>query len=84
VVTISATPPTILCTGCYFLKHGARATFAFNAGIAGSGSTFVFNFRNFASAVQFTSATTPQIAVTGATATFSGQGNTDNRVTTSP
>jgi hypothetical protein len=74
VVTISATPPTISCTGCYFLKDGARATLAFNVSIGGSGSTFALNFRDSASAVQFISTTTPNITVTGTTATFSGLG----------
>ena len=73
-VTISPTPPTILCTGCYFLKDGARATLGFNASIAGTASTFALNFRDSASAVQFISTTTPDISVAGTTATFSGLG----------
>jgi hypothetical protein len=75
VVTIGATPPTILCSGCYFLTNGARATLAFKVGVTGSGSTFAFNFRNSTQAGQFSSTTTSQISVNGNSATFSGQGN---------
>jgi Beta-propeller repeat len=74
-VTIGPAPPTIQCTGCYFLINGIRATLAFNVGTAGSGSTFTFNFRSSTQAVQFASSTTPNISVTGNTATFSGLGN---------
>jgi hypothetical protein len=74
VVTISATPPTVLCTGGYFLKNGARATVAFNVSVGGTGSTFALNFRDATSAAQFISSTTPDITVSGTTATFSGLG----------
>ena len=75
VVTIGATPPEILCTGCYFLADGARATLAFNVSVAGSASTFALNFRNATQAGQFAGAATSQISVNGTSATFSGQGN---------
>jgi hypothetical protein len=75
VVTIGPTPPTILCTGCYFLVGGARATLAFNVSSAGSSSTVAFNFRNSMQAAQFASTMTSQISVNGNSATFSGQGN---------
>jgi hypothetical protein len=74
VVTIGPTAPTIVCTGCYFLIEGTRATLAFNVSVAGSGSTVSFNFRNSTQAVQFGSTTTSQISVNGNFATFSGQG----------
>lgn len=79
VVTIGATPPTILCSGCYFLINGARATLAFNVTAPGSGSTFVFNFRNSTQTVQFASTTISQIAVNGGIATFSGQGKVNGQ-----
>jgi hypothetical protein len=67
-------PPTIQCTGCYFLISGVRATLAFNVGVLGSGSTFTYNYRTSTQTVQFASTTTSQIAVNGNTATFFGQG----------
>ena len=57
VVTIGPAPPTILCTGCYFVTNGARATLAFNVSVAGSGSTFTFTSRNSTQAMQFASTT---------------------------
>jgi hypothetical protein len=72
--TTVTTPPTILCTGCYFLIGGVRATLAFNVGVVGSGSTFTYNYRTSTQTVQFVSTTTSQIFVSGNTATFSGQG----------
>jgi len=75
VVTIGPAPPTILCTGCYFLIDGTRATLAFNVSVAGSSSTFAFSVRSATQAVQFTSTATSQISVNGNSATFSGQGN---------
>jgi hypothetical protein len=79
VVTIGPAPPTILCTGCYFLKDGARATLAFNVSVAGSSSTFAFNFRNSTQTVQFASTATSQISINGNSATFSGQGNVNGQ-----
>ena len=67
-------PPTIQCTGCYFLITGIRATLAFNVASVGTASTFTYNYRTSAQTVQFASTTTSQIAVNGNTATFSGQG----------
>ena len=72
--TIVAKLPTILCTGCYFLINGIRATLAFNVGVVGSGSTFSYNYRTATQIVQFVSTTTSQIALNGNTAIFSGQG----------
>jgi hypothetical protein len=74
VVTIGATPPTILCTGCYFVNNGTRATLAFNVGAVGSGSTFTFNSRNSTQVAQFVSTTVSQVSATGGFATFSGEG----------
>ncbi len=73
VVTIGATPPTIQCTGCYFLISSTRATTAFNVGSPGSGSTFGFSFRSATQAVQLASTTITQIQVNGASATFTGE-----------
>jgi hypothetical protein len=70
----NATPPTVQCTGCYFLISGVRATLAFNVGYVGAVSTFTYNYRTSVQTVQFVSTTTSQIAVNGNTATFSGQG----------
>jgi hypothetical protein len=72
--TTVTTPPTIQCTGCYFLVGGVRATLAFNVSVVGSGSTFTYNYRTSTQTVQFVSTTTSQISVSGNTATFSGQG----------
>lgn len=72
--TAITAPPTIQCTGCYFVINGVRATFAFNVGVVGPGSTFTYNYRTSAQAVQFVSTTTSQISVNGKTTTFSGQG----------
>jgi len=75
VVTVGTTaPPTILCTGCYFMTNGVRATLAFNVSTAGSGSTFTFNSRNATQAIQFVSTAVSQISATGSFATFSGEG----------
>lgn len=74
VVTIGPAPPTIVCTGCYFVTNGVRATLAFNVSVAGSGSTFTFTSRNSTQAIQFVSTTVSQISATGSFATFSGQG----------
>jgi hypothetical protein len=71
---ISPPAPTAQCTGCYFLSNNARATVAFNIGIQGLSSRFSYNYRNGAQILQFASATTSQIAVSGNTATFAGQG----------
>ncbi|HYW47675.1 MAG TPA: M12 family metallopeptidase [Bryobacteraceae bacterium] len=71
----SAVPPTIQCTGCYFLINGLRATLAFNVSVIGSTSTFTYNYRTSTQTVQFISTTTSAIAMNGNTATFSGQGN---------
>lgn len=67
-------PPTVQCTGCYFLISGVRATLAFNVASVGGGSTFTYNYRTSTQTVQFVSTTTAQIGVNGSTATFSGQG----------
>lgn len=67
-------PPTIQCTGCYFLISGVRATLAFNVASVGTASTFTYNYRTSTQTVQFASTTTSQISVSGNTATFSGQG----------
>jgi len=70
----NVTPATIQCTGAYFLVQGVRATLSFNVGYTGAVSTFAYNFRTAGQTVQFASATTSQISVTGKTATFSGLG----------
>lgn len=67
-------PPTVQCTGCYFLVPTVRATVSFNVGYLGAVSTFSYNFRDSNRTVQFVSTTTTQIAVSANTATFSGQG----------
>jgi len=67
-------PPTIQCTGCYFLVNGIRATLAFNVALVGSASTFTYNYRTSTQAIQFVSTTTSQIAMNGNVATFVGQG----------
>jgi hypothetical protein len=73
-IPANVTPPTILCTGCYFTIQNLRATFAFNVGYQGGVSTFTYNYRSSSQTVQFVSTVTSQIAVSGNTATFSGQG----------
>jgi len=71
----TTTPPKIVCTGCYFVNNGARATLAFNVSIPGSGSTFTFNTRNSTQAIQFVSTTVSQISASvGGFAVFSGTG----------
>jgi hypothetical protein len=73
-IPANSTPPTILCTGCYFIVQNLRATFAFNVGYAGGVSTFSYNYRSSSQTVQFASTVTSAIALSGNTATFSGQG----------
>jgi RHS repeat-associated protein len=70
----ATTPPFIQCTGCYFLIDAVRTTMAFNVSVPGSRSTFMYNYRTAAAAVQFISTTTSRIAVNSNGATFSGQG----------
>ena len=70
----NVTPPTVQCTGCYFVIQNLRATFAFNVGYQGAVSTFSYNYRSSTLNVQFASTNTLQISVNGSTATFSGQG----------
>jgi hypothetical protein len=76
VVMVGTTaPPTIVCTGCYFINNGARATMAFNVSQAGSASTFTFNTVNSGQSLQFVSTTVSQISATvSGFATFSGEG----------
>ena len=76
VVMVGTTaPPTIVCTGCYFVKDGTRATFTFNVSTPGSGSTFTFNTRNANEPLQFVSTGVSQISATvSGFATFSGEG----------
>jgi hypothetical protein len=73
--TTTVKVPSVVCTGCYFLINGTRATLAFNVSVVGSGSTFTYNYRTSTQMVQFVSSTTSQIAVNGNTATFSGHGS---------
>ena len=73
-IPANVTPPTIVCTGGYFIIQNARATFAFNVGYAGGVSTFTYNYRTASQTVQFASAVTSEISISGDTATFSGQG----------
>ncbi|MFL6447907.1 MAG: SBBP repeat-containing protein [Bryobacteraceae bacterium] len=75
VVTIGATPPAVLCTGCYFVSDGGRTTMAFNVSVAGAGSTFSLTSRESTQPVQFVSTTISQISAMGTSATFSGTGN---------
>ena len=78
--TISgAIPPTILCTGCYFLVDGVRATLAFNVSVTGSSSTVTYNYRTATQTVQFSSTVTTAISVNGNVATFSGQGTMNSQ-----
>ena len=63
-----------ICTGCFFMTNGSRATLAFNVSTKGSGSTFTFNDGNLTQPVRFASASISQISVTGSFATFSGEG----------
>jgi hypothetical protein len=76
VVMVGTTaPPTIVCTGCYFVNNGARAAFTFNVSTPGSRSTFSYNTRNSSQAIQFLSTTVSQISATVAGfAVFSGEG----------
>jgi len=74
-ITIVSNLPTVQCTGGYFLIGGVRATLAFHMGAVGSGSTFAYSFRTSSQTVQFVSASTSQISLSGNTATFSGVGN---------
>jgi hypothetical protein len=73
-IPANGTPPTIVCTGCYFLNQSLRSTVAFNIGYVGGVSTFTYNFRSPTQALQFASTTTSHISTSGNTATFSGQG----------
>lgn len=73
-IPANTTPPTVLCTGCYFTIQTLRATLAFNVGYLGGVSTFSYNYRSSSQAVQFISTTTSQISVSGNSATFSGLG----------
>ena len=73
-IPANATPPTILCTGCYFIVQNLRATFAFNVGYVGGVSAFTYNYRSSSQTVQFVSTVTSAISVSGNSATFSGQG----------
>jgi RHS repeat-associated protein len=68
-------PSTILCTGCYFLVNGVRATLAFNINATAGTGTFTYNYRTAAQTVEFTGATISQISVNGKTVTFTGQGS---------
>jgi len=72
--TTVTNPPSIQCTGCYFLISGVRATLAFNIAVTGTTSTFTYNYRTSSQTVQFASTSTDQISVNGNTAMFSGQG----------
>lgn len=78
-IPANVTPPTILCTGCYFIIQNLRATFAFSVGYQGGVSTFAYNYRSSSQAIQFVSTATSQIAVSGTTATFSGQGTLNGK-----
>ncbi|MBV9763402.1 MAG: hypothetical protein JOZ48_01040 [Acidobacteriaceae bacterium] len=73
-IPANVNPPTILCTGCYFITQNLRATFAFNVGYLGGVSTFTYNYRSSSQTVQFVSTKTSQISVSGNTANFSGEG----------
>ena len=73
-IPANVTPPTILCTGCYFIVQNLRATFAFNVGYSGGVSAFTYNYRSSSQTVQFVSTVTSAISISGNTATFSGQG----------
>src|SRR5581483_11026676 len=80
VMVGTTTPPKIVCTGCYFVNNGARATLAFNVSIPGSGSTFTFNTRNSTQAIQFVSTTVSQISASvGGIAVLSGTGTFNER-----
>lgn len=73
-IPVDTVPPTIECTGCYFLTQNRRATLSFDIGYEGSVSTFSYNFRSAIETVQFISTATTEISVSGKSTTFSGQG----------
>jgi pimeloyl-ACP methyl ester carboxylesterase len=73
-IPANGNPPTIVCTGCYFITNNLRASFAFNVGYLGGVSAFSYNYRSATQTIQFVSTTTAEISVAGSTATFSGQG----------
>jgi hypothetical protein len=79
-IPANTTPPTIVCTGCYFFISSSRATFAFNVGYVGGVSTFSYNYRTASQAIQFFSTITSKISVSGNTASFSGSGTLNGRI----
>jgi pimeloyl-ACP methyl ester carboxylesterase len=73
-IPVDTVPPTIECTGCYFLTQNRRATLSFDIGYEGSVSTFSYNYRSALETIQFISTSTTEISVSGKSTTFSGQG----------
>jgi hypothetical protein len=76
---VAVGPPTITCSGCFFMTNGSRATLAFNVSSPGSGSTFSFNNGDSTHPVKFASTSISQISVSGTFATFSGEGTVNGQ-----
>jgi hypothetical protein len=76
---VAVGPPTITCSGCFFMTNGARATLTFNVSTPGSVSTFSFNNGDSAHPVKFASTSISQISVSGPFATFSGEGTVNGQ-----